>query len=201
MSFSLPYHLFTSFVHVLTPTLGGFAAGAAIVLVTAAVRLLLLPLTVHQVRAERARAALAPRVAELRARHADDPGAQARETFALYRSAGVGGGYLVGLVQAPVVFLLYGLFRSHPVGDLFGIPLAARFPAGGPVFWALLGVIVLVAWWSSYRLRAVAPRIVRLLSYSTVVAAFLVPLGTVVYLATTTAWTAVESTILRRGLP
>src|SRR6266567_1922986 len=47
--------------------LGGGAA--AIVVATAALRLLLLALTIRQVRAERARAALAPRLAELRERY------------------------------------------------------------------------------------------------------------------------------------
>ena len=56
----------------LEPLAGGAAAAAAVVLLTLAVRALLVPVGVSQAKAERDRARLAPRLAELqrRRRHA-----------------------------------------------------------------------------------------------------------------------------------
>ena len=69
---------------------GGTAAAAAIVLFTVAVRLLLSPLSYLQIRNERRRAALAPRLTDLQHKHRDDPATLVSETFALYRANGVG---------------------------------------------------------------------------------------------------------------
>lgn len=72
----------------LEPLAGGAATAAAIVVLTVAVRLLISPLTVAQVRGERRRAALAPQVGDLHRRYADDPARLQSELFGLYRSAG-----------------------------------------------------------------------------------------------------------------
>ncbi|TWH66322.1 YidC/Oxa1 family membrane protein insertase [Micromonospora olivasterospora] len=45
---------------------------------------------------------------------------------------------------------------------------------------------------------AAVARLVPLLPYLTVVAALVVPLAAVLYLVTTTAWTALEQAVLRR---
>src|SRR5262245_35732733 len=59
---------------------------AAIVLLTVVVRVALHPLTRAAVRGERARARLAPRLAELRKRHGSNLGRLVEETQLLYRS-------------------------------------------------------------------------------------------------------------------
>lgn len=57
----------------LQPLFHASAAAAAIVLITALVRLLVHPLSRAAARGQRARAALQPRIAELREKHAKDP--------------------------------------------------------------------------------------------------------------------------------
>jgi len=54
------YHLVAPFTGFLTPALGGLAAVAAIVLLTAAVRLLVMPLSLRALRGQAAMARLAP---------------------------------------------------------------------------------------------------------------------------------------------
>ncbi|WP_431974107.1 YidC/Oxa1 family membrane protein insertase [Micromonospora haikouensis] len=252
----------------LQPLTGGAATAAAIVLFTIAVRLLVSPLTLAQVRGERRRAALAPQVRDLQRRYADDPARLQSELFGLYRSAGASpvAGCLPALLQAPFFLVMYRLFSTGEgstgggTGDagagllaerLAGVPLGWHLSDGlagaaGPLFGALLAALVGLAWWSSRRARraatagttpsgttpsgtavdgttvagggttaggagtagggatadgavsAVLGRVLPLLPYLTVVVALVVPLAAVLYLVTTTAWTALEQAVLRR---
>ena len=218
---------------VLAPLTGGAATAAAIVLFTVAVRLLISPLTVAQVRGERRRTALAPEVRELQRRYADDPARLQSELFALYRNAGASpvAGCLPALLQAPFFLVMYRLFATGDgapelLGErLAGVPLGWHLGDGlaGPVplvFGVLLAALLALAWWSSRRMRraaaatgtvagtptegpgaAVLGRLLPLLPYGTVLVALVVPLAAVLYLVTTTAWTALEQVVLRRPQP
>ncbi|MFY1704118.1 YidC/Oxa1 family membrane protein insertase [Micromonospora sp. WMMA1923] len=248
-------------VHLLAATLepltGGAATAVAIVLFTVLVRLLVSPLTVAQVRGERRRAALAPRVRDLRQRYADDPARQQRELLGLYREAGASpvAGCLPALLQAPFFFLMFQLFTTADAGrgllteELAGVSLGHRVGDGlagaaGPLFGVLLVVLTALAWWSSRRMRrataggsavatgsavaggsavatgsaggglppagesvaevggavaVVLGRLLPLLPYLTVAAALVLPLAGVLYLVTTTAWTALEQLVFRRS--
>jgi YidC/Oxa1 family membrane protein insertase len=205
---TFPYHLMSWLVDALTPLFGAAAAGVAVIVATIAVRLLLLPLTFRQARAQHARVAVQPQVAELRVRHASDPAALLRETSALYRSVGAGSWntYLPALLQAPVVFVLYRLFVSPRVAGVpnvllasrfLGVPLAAHGAAGGVVFWAVLVVLALVASLSARRLRD-SPVPVRLVPFTTVVFAAWVPVAAGLYLATASTFTMIVESA-RRG--
>ncbi|MEU4792932.1 membrane protein insertase YidC [Micromonospora tulbaghiae] len=218
---------------VLAPLTGGAATAAAIVLFTVAVRLLISPLTVAQVRGERRRTALAPEVRELQRRYADDPARLQSEVFALYRNAGASpvAGCLPALLQAPFFLVMYRVFATGDgapelLGErLAGVPLGWHLGDGlaGPVplvFGVLLAALLALAWWSSRRMRraaaatgtvagtptegpgaAVLGRLLPLLPYGTVLVALVVPLAAVLYLVTTTAWTALEQVVLRRPQP
>ncbi|WDZ85059.1 YidC/Oxa1 family membrane protein insertase [Micromonospora cathayae] len=224
------------------PLAGGTATAIAIVLFTVAVRLLITPLTVAQVRGERRRAALAPRIAELRRRYGSDPAGLQRELVDLYRTAGASplAGCLPALLQAPFFLVMYRLFTSGDpdvlAGELAGVPLGHHLTDGlagaaGPLFGVLLLGLLALAWLASRRMRrtmaagaalpggsamagAAGPggaaagdaapgaellgRIMPLLPYGTLPVALVVPLAGVLYLVTTTAWTALEHTVLRR---
>ncbi|RLQ01690.1 YidC/Oxa1 family membrane protein insertase [Micromonospora sp. CV4] len=214
----------------LEPLAGGMATAVAIVLFTIAVRLLISPLTVAQVRGERRRAALAPQVRDLQQRYADDPAKLQSEVFALYRSAGANpiAGCLPLLLQAPFLLVLYRLFTTSEGGtgllqeQLAGVPLGHHLGDGlagaaGPLFAVLLAVLLVLAWWSSRRARrasaavgtvagtptegpgaATLGRLLPLLPFTTVLVALVLPLAAVIYLVTTTAWSALEQVVLRR---
>ncbi|MER7890616.1 membrane protein insertase YidC [Micromonospora sp. NPDC094482] len=237
----------------LEPLAGGAATAAAIVLFTIAVRLLISPLTVVQVRGERRRAALAPQVRALQRRYADDPARLQSELFTLYRSAGANPitGCLPVLLQAPFLLVMYRLFSTAEGGTgllderLAGVPLGHHLGDGlagaaGPLFAVLLAALLALAWWTSRRMRrasagigAIPPtgiaagpvartgegergaaaggagaaaegvgaaltRLLPLLPYATVLVALVLPLAAVLYLVTTTAWSALEQAVLRR---
>ncbi|WP_036372956.1 membrane protein insertase YidC [Micromonospora sp. ATCC 39149] len=235
----------TRLADTLHPLTGGAATAAAIVLFTIAVRLLISPLTLAQVRGERRRAVLAPQVRDLRRRHAADPARLQGELFALYRSAGASpvAGCLPALLQAPFFLVMYRLFSTDDGGTgllderLAGVPLGWHLSDGlagaaGPLFGTLLAALVALAWWSSRRARraaaagamaggsraagtgaaggtgtgasaeepgaAILGRVLPLLPYLTVVVALVMPLAGVLYLVTTTTWTALEQAVLRR---
>ena len=141
----IAYHFVSAVSAGLTPMLGGAAAAAAIVACTSITRLLVLPLSVSALRGQAAQARLAPRVTELRRRHAGDPGRLQAEVTALYRREGTSmlAGYLPVLLQVPFFTVLYLLFRSPRIGgtantllrhQLLGAPLASHWlTAPGPV--------------------------------------------------------------------
>ncbi|PKI90195.1 preprotein translocase YidC [Actinomycetales bacterium SN12] len=149
----------------LQPLAGSAAAALAVVLITLAVRAVLIPVGVSQARAEQLRARLAPRLRALQQRHGKDRERLQRETMALYRDeqASPLAGCLPLAVQAAVVGVLYTLFlrpeiAGHPnallAHDLLGAPLGeslltavgAGLEAPTALVWAVvLAVIIAVA--------------------------------------------------------
>ncbi len=217
-AYPIVWHLATA----LAP-LGG--AAVAIVLCTAVLRALLLPLAVAAVRGERRRAALTPQVTALRCRYAKQPEKLATELAALYREAGTSpfAGFLPLLLQVPFFLVTYRLFlsgtvaghtnallHSHLLGvelsqRMLGAELFTRLPGAETplVFLPFLALLAVLAWVAVRRTRRLAgpdaPRgVLALLPFATLVTAVFVPLAGVLYLVTTTAWTAGENAVLRR---
>jgi len=138
---------------------GGAGVAVALILVTLGVRACLLPVSLHRLRLQRAQLTLAPRLAELRVRHAGDPQRLLSETSRTYREAGVSpvAGLLPALVQLPVLATVYRLVIVPSVAGtpnvvlaahLFGAPLAAHWPevvaAGGLLGAGGLGLALLL---------------------------------------------------------
>ncbi|ANJ27931.1 YidC/Oxa1 family membrane protein insertase [Agromyces aureus] len=155
------YSLLMGLTDLLEPLAGGASAALAIVLVTLLVRTALIPVGVSQAKAERTRARLAPRLAELQRKHKANPERLQREMMALYAEEGTSpfAGCLPMLVQIPVVGVIYALFilpviAGHPndllTHTLFGVPLgsslAGSLAAGTatPATIAVFGAIVLL---------------------------------------------------------
>lgn len=177
MSFAV--QLFALLAGALEPLFAHSATAVAVVAATVLVRALLHPLARAGARGEKARARLAPEIAELRRRHARDPERLRRALLELHAGEGVPplAGFAPMLVQLPVFFVMYRLFTAHEVGGepnellehrLGAAPLGGRWADalgnGGPlgaqgvVHLVLLVVIAAVAFWSYRRARAaVAP--------------------------------------------
>jgi YidC/Oxa1 family membrane protein insertase len=87
--------------------LGDF--GLSIIVLTIAIFLMLLPLTLRQLKSMKARLALQPEVAEIRRRHAQDLKAQSEATQELYKQHGISSAasYLPLLIQLPIFIGLY----------------------------------------------------------------------------------------------
>ncbi|WP_150240424.1 membrane protein insertase YidC [Nocardiopsis quinghaiensis] len=213
----------------LTPLTAGLAAGLAVVVLTVLVRLLLVPLGVMQVRAEKARARLAPRLAEISAEHGKNPERLVAEQRRVYTEAGTSplAGCLPSLAQMPVMVALYGVFIGaggveEPLLDhvFGGVELGATMAASAdgpfvaPVFAVVIALIALVAWANRRYLmlptmRAAAavnpnqpqPGFLSYVQFVTVVVAAFVPLAGGLYLLASGAWALGERLLLRRILP
>ncbi|MET8896352.1 YidC/Oxa1 family membrane protein insertase [Streptomyces albogriseolus] len=156
----------------LRPLFGLSAAAAAIIAFTALVRLLVHPLSRAAARGQKARAALQPRIAELRRKHGKNPEKLQKAVMELHAEEKVSplSGCLPSLLQLPAFFLLYHLFSSGTIGgepnallthQLLDAPLGGRwadalgeggvFGAAGLVYLGLFAVVAVVAYFS-YRL-------------------------------------------------
>jgi len=222
----------TAFSTLLEPLAGDASAALAIVALTLVVRAVLIPVGVSQVRAEFTRRRLAPMLQELRRRYKKQPEILQRKTMELYATekASPFAGMLPALAQAPVLFLVYGLFVLHTInghanallqGHVLGASLASSLMSGTVawpglvVFAVLLTTIAVVAWLQRRTAQKIAAmdvasatdpkakalsRWLSWLPFITVVFAAVVPLAATIYLTVTTTWTLVERTIIRRAL-
>jgi YidC/Oxa1 family membrane protein insertase len=131
----------------------GASWALSIVLLTIAMRLLLFPLFVKQIKNQRAMNALQPKMKELQAKYKNDKEKLNQEMMALWKEHGANplSGCLPLLVQMPVFFALFrvlnalkpdrhGVYHSHFAGimtaeltksagaaKVFGVPIAASF--------------------------------------------------------------------------
>jgi YidC/Oxa1 family membrane protein insertase len=169
------YHIVLAFTSAFTPLLGGLAAVAGIVVLTIAVRLLVMPLTFRALRGQAAQARLAPQLQRLRQRYGRQPERLQRELAALYAREGTTmfAGVWPLLVQWPVFSVLYLLFRSARVAgganlllsrQLFGVPLGNYWLSGtsalsahGLVFLAVFALLAAACWLVARLARRLAP--------------------------------------------
>ncbi len=161
------YHLVSGFTGILTPVLGGAAAVAAIIAVTMAVRIVLMPLSLRALRAQVAAARLAPQLLALRQRFARQPDRLQSEMSALYRQEGTSMFASIKplLFQWPFLSVMYLLFRSPLIAgkpntllahDLLSVPLGSHWLSGagplsiqGGVFLGLFVLLAGLCWLSS----------------------------------------------------
>ena len=161
------YHLVSGFTGILTPVLGGAAAVAAIIAVTMAVRIVLMPLSLRALRAQVAATRLAPQLLALRQRYARQPDRLQSEMSALYRQEGTSmfASITPLLFQWPFLSVMYLLFRSPLIAgkpntllahDLLGVPLGSHWLSGagpasiqGGVFLGLFVLLAGLCWLSS----------------------------------------------------
>jgi len=218
------YHLVFALSTVLTPVLGGLAAVAGIVLITVALRLVLLPLSFRAMRGQAIAARLAPELQALRTRYGKQPERLQREMTALYKREGTSmfAGLSPLLLQWPLLSVMYLLFRSAQVGgrpnkllssDLLGVPLGSYWlrvtGVADLVFLGLFAVLAVLCWLLSRTGRSMAPvtpagggGLAKVLPYLTVAVSAFAPLAAGIYLVTSTGWSVLERRLfLRRTRP
>ncbi len=109
----------------ITNVLPGHEIGGAIILLTLLVRIILLPLSVHQARKaqdnQEKMQKLQGQLKDVRKKFKDDKAKQAEETMRLYRQAGVNpaSGCLPLLIQLPVLIALYRVFFVGLTSDSY----------------------------------------------------------------------------------
>ncbi|MEV5505283.1 YidC/Oxa1 family membrane protein insertase [Streptomyces orinoci] len=210
--------LLSQLAELLRPLFGASATAAAIVLLTLCVRLALHPLARSAARGQRAKAGLAPRIAELRRRHGKDPERLRRALGEVYAEAGVSplAGCLPTLAQLPAFYVMYHLFATGSgaggplTHTLLGAPLNGHCSAA---HWGVyLGLFLLVAAVATWNVRRTPPvpasagdlppgagavaKAGRWLSFGTLVTVAVVPLAAALYVVTSSVWSAVERACL-----
>jgi YidC/Oxa1 family membrane protein insertase len=150
----------------LQPLFHTAATAAAIVVFTALVRLAVHPLSRAAARGQKAKARLAPQIAELRKKHGKNPDRMQKALMELHAKEKVSplSGCLPSLLQLPAFFLMYHLFSNAEIGGepngllshaLFAAPLGDRwtdalahggiFGGAGMVYLALYAIVAAVA--------------------------------------------------------
>jgi YidC/Oxa1 family membrane protein insertase len=139
------YEVLKFFQNLTEPVLGSQSYWFSIVLLTISVRILLIPLTVKQVRSTRVMSELAPEIKKLQAKHKNDRQKLNEEMMALYKERGFNpmAGCWPLLAQMPFFFALYQVIIADTLGfqnepnilrhqTFFGVPLEQHW-------WALEG--------------------------------------------------------------
>lgn len=129
----------------LTNHLPGHEVGWAIVLVTAFVRVILLPLSYHQVKRAQDNQSkmgkMQSQLKDIKNRYQHDKTKQSQETMRLYRESGVNpaSGCLPLLIQLPVLIALYRVFLAGLTQDTFSLlySFVGRPTALGLVFFGI----------------------------------------------------------------
>jgi YidC/Oxa1 family membrane protein insertase len=212
------------------PVLGSQSYWFSIVLLTVAVRILLIPLTVKQVRSTRVMSELAPEIKKLQAKHKNDRQKLNEEMMALYKERGFNpmAGCWPLLAQMPFFFALYQvIIRTQIAGEqnilrghtFFGVPLEQHwlalqgadkiFSAAGLTILILTTVMSLTTYISQRQLMSrqsaqVNPQqqmLMRIMPLMFFVFAVNVPLALIIYWVTTNFWSVGQQYMLLRTAP
>lgn len=193
----------------------GFSWGWSIVALTFATRLLILPLSVSQIRSMRALQAYSPQIKAIQERYKDDKQRQQREMIAFYQENKINpfASCIPLLLQLPVFFALYQLLNGQQFQDemLAQPPVSFFFindltePATGGPLVALIILFIATQMGASAVMASRADRNQRIIMFvlPLVFAPFVItfPAGLAVYWISTNLWTLGQQTVVRFFFP
>ena len=193
----------------------GFGWGASIVALTFVTRLVILPLSVSQIRSMRALQAYAPQIKAIQERYKDDKQRQQREMIAFYQENKINpfASCIPLLLQLPVFLALYQLLNGEafkadmldqpPVSFLFIDNLTVE--ATGLELVVLLALFISTQMGASAVMASRADRNQRIIMFvlPIVFAPFVAffPAGLAVYWISTNVWTLGQQTVVRFFFP
>jgi YidC/Oxa1 family membrane protein insertase len=224
------YHVLTFFQELVEPLMGSQSYWFSIVMLTVAVRILLIPLTVKQVRSTRVMQELAPEIKKLQNKYKNDRTKLNEEMMALYKERGFNpmAGCWPLLAQMPFFFALYQVIYAKQIAGgpnvllgqtFFGVPLEQHwlalpgwdklFSAAGLTILALTTTMALTTYISQRQLMSkqaaqVNPQqqmIMRIMPLMFFVFAVNVPLAVIIYWVTTNFWSVGQQYMLLRNAP
>jgi YidC/Oxa1 family membrane protein insertase len=224
------YHILTFFQELVEPIMGSQSYWFSIVMLTIAVRILLIPLTVKQVKSTRVMQELAPEIKKLQAKHKNDKTKLNEEMMALYKERGFNpmAGCWPLLAQMPFFFALYQvIYRPVIAGGpnvllgktFFGVPLEQHwlqlqgwdkiFSAAGLTILALTTAMAVTTFISQRQLMnkqtaQVNPQqqmLMKIMPLMFFVFAINVPLAVIIYWVTTNFWSVGQQWMLLRSAP
>jgi YidC/Oxa1 family membrane protein insertase len=106
------FYMVNGGVHTVIPN-NDLSYGLAIIVFTIIIRIILLPLSVKQLRSTAKMGAIQPEMKKVQAKYKSDPQKAQQEVMKLYKENGVNpmGGCLPMIVQMPILFSLYAVFQ------------------------------------------------------------------------------------------
>jgi len=218
----------TLFHDALAPMFGLHSWGWAIILLTLAVRVLLLPLAVKQIRSQRAMQTLQPEMKKIQAKYKADKGLmktnpekyrdlrqkQQEAMMALYKEHGVNpaAGCLPLIAQMPIFIALFQVLRSAPglaEGTFYLLPsLTDLVSQAGVSAWFLVFLMGLTTYYSSRQMMASTAASGQQLQQQKIMMyamplilvffSFNLPIGVLLYWVTTNVWTIGQQFVMFR---
>jgi YidC/Oxa1 family membrane protein insertase len=225
------YVVLKTFQHLTEPALGSQSYWFSIVLLTVAVRIVLIPLTVKQVRSTRVMQEIQPELKKLQAKYKNDKQKLQEELMKLYRERGFNpmAGCWPLAAQLPFFWALYRVIYSHEIDGqpnillgktFFSVPLDDRWSAlhgwgekltsvAGITILGLIIAMAITTYISQRQLMAkqaaeVNPQqqmLLRIMPLMFVIFAVNVPLAVVLYWVTTNLWSMGQQWVLLRNAP
>ncbi|HEX6674208.1 MAG TPA: YidC/Oxa1 family membrane protein insertase [Actinomycetes bacterium] len=224
------YTVLKTFQHISEPLLGSQSYWFSIVMLTVAVRVVLIPLTVKQVRSTRVMQELQPEIKKLQAKYKGDKQKLTEETMKLYQEKGFNplSGCWPLLAQMPFFFALYRvIYSKHLAGEanillgkkFFIVPLSDTWSRmdwahrltspDGLIILALILAMSLTTYISQRQLLsrqgAAAPpqqqMLIKILPFTFLIFAINVPLAIIIYWVTTNLWSMGQQYVLLRSAP
>ena len=193
----------------------GFSWGWAIVALTFATRILILPLSVSQIRSMRALQAYAPQIKQLQERYKDDKQRQQRELIAFYQENKINpfASCIPLLLQLPVFLALYQLLNgkdfkadmlAQPPVDFFFINDLTEKATGGPLI-ALIVLFIATQLGASAvmagRAEGTQRTIMFVLPFAFAPFVITFPAGLAVYWISTNVWTLGQQLVVKQFFP
>ena len=193
----------------------GLSWGWAIVALTFTTRLLILPLSVSQIRSMRALQAYSPQIKAIQERYKDDKQRQQREMIAFYQENKINpfASCIPLLLQLPVFLSLYQLLNSatfkadmlaDPPVDFFFIPDLTQKATGGELV-ALIILFIITQLGASMVMASRADKNQRIIMFVLpfVFAPFVItfPAGLAVYWISTNIWTLGQQSVVKVFFP
>jgi YidC/Oxa1 family membrane protein insertase len=188
--------------------------GLAIIFLTIVTRLVILPLSLKQIRSMRSMQAHQPEIKRIQERYKDDRQRMQRELMDFYRENKINplASCVPLLLQLPVFFALFSLLRSdefkteiHASGnpDFLSLPLDEKATGAALVILMLLYFVTMVG--STSIMASSAEGNQRLMMYAlpVVFTPFVInfPAGLVVYWITTNLWTMGQQWVVKQVIP
>jgi YidC/Oxa1 family membrane protein insertase len=181
----------------------GFGYGVAIILLTFTTRIVILPLSLRQIKSMRALQAYSPQIKELNERYKDDPQRKQRELMAFYKDNNINplASCFPLLLQLPVFFALFQLLRSQTFQDqvqasgdpgFLSIPdLTEKATGGLLIFLMVLYFVTMVASLMVSSSQAEGAQKYMMYALPVIFTPFIInfPAGLIVYWIATNCWT------------
>lgn len=127
----------------LLDVLPGIDVGVAVIMLTIIVKLILFPLSKKSVRTQVQLRKLAPELESIKKKHKDKPQIQAQATMELYRKHKINpfSGFLLILVQLPVIFALYFVFLRAGLPEINTDILYSFVGVPGTIKMSFIGIL------------------------------------------------------------